>query len=527
MLHSGACAAREPQPLSVLIIEDSEEDADLLLLELRRGGFHPVHRRVDTPQAMADALAERSWDIILSDFSMPRFTMPKALQMVQERGLDLPFLIVSATIGEEAAVEAMRCGAHDYILKDRLGRLVPAVQRELKEAEVRRERKNLEEQLRQAQKLESLGLLAGGVAHDFNNLLTGILGNASLVLELLSPPEPERSMLQDVVRASERAAELTRQLLAYAGKGKFVVQPVHMSEMVREIGQLVRSSIPRQVELKMELQADLPLVEADPSQMQQLIMNLVINAAEAIGDKTGTVEVTTGVCEATRDTGLAVYLRVRDSGCGMDERTQAQIFDPFFTTKFMGRGLGLAAAQGIVRGHGGGIQVTSQLGVGSTFEVWLPAMERGAELWQAPLQNANPTALSGAGVILVVDDEEFVRRAAKATLERYGYEVITAENGKQAIELFRKEGERVRLVLLDLTMPVLSGEDTYDYIRTIDPRVPVIVSSGYDEMEAERRFGDKKVFDFLKKPYEAQHLAQKVKTALRVEEQTRGPRRAS
>src|SRR5579872_4394368 len=264
MEFGGAGIVLETQPLSVLIIEDSEEDADLVLLELRRGGFAPVHRRVDTPQALREALAEKDWDLVLSDFSMPCFSMPHALSMVQEKGLDVPFLIVSATIGEEAAVEAMRAGAHDYILKDKLGRLVPAIRRELKEAEVRKQRKDLEEQLRQAQKLESLGLLAGGVAHDFNNLLTGILGNASLVLELLSPPEPERTMLQDVVKASERAADLTRQLLAYAGKGKFVVQPVHMSELVREIGQLVRSSIPRQVNLKLDLPEDLPLVEADP-----------------------------------------------------------------------------------------------------------------------------------------------------------------------------------------------------------------------------------------------------------------------
>ncbi len=443
---------------------------------------------------------------------MPRFTMPQALMMVQERGLDVPFLIVSATIGEEAAVEAMRCGAHDYILKDKLGRLVPAVRRELKEVEVRKQRKDLEEQLRQAQKLESLGLLAGGVAHDFNNLLTGILGNASLVLELLSPPEPERTMLQDVVRASERAADLTRQLLAYAGKGKFVVQPVHMSEMVREIGQLVRSSIPRQVELKMALPEDLPLVEADPGQMQQLVMNLVINAAEAIGDRTGTVHVTTGVHEMAN--GLFVLLKVRDTGCGMDDTTRAQIFDPFFTTKFMGRGLGLAAVQGIVRGHNGRIQVTSRPGEGSTFEVWLPVMERQAGMWQTPSHAMTATALSGAGMILVVDDEDLVRRTARSTLQRYGYKVLEAENGRAGIEMLRRMRDNIALVLLDMTMPVMSGEETYDHIKRISPRTPVIVSSGYDEMEAARRFGDKEVLDFLKKPYEAQKLAQKVKTAL-------------
>lgn len=509
----GVGLAMETQPLKVLIVEDSEEDADLVLLELRRGGFNPTHKRVDTPEALSEALEENNWDLVLSDFSMPRFTMPKALEMVQEKGLDVPFLIVSATIGEEAAVEAMRAGAHDYILKDKLSRLVPAVRRELKENEVRRERRDLEEQLRQAQKLESLGLLAGGVAHDFNNLLTGILGNASLVLEMLSPPEPERSMLEDVVRASERAAELTRQLLAYAGKGKFVVQPVHLSEVVREISQLVRSSIPRKVELRMNLPADLPLVEADPSQMQQLVMNLVINAAEAIGDQTGTVEVTTSVRHAG-EKGVSVCLRVCDTGCGMDESTRAQIFDPFFTTKFTGRGLGLAAVQGIVRSHDGSVHVNSRPGQGSVFEVCLPAMERYAALWQAPLTANTPTALSGAGVILVVDDEEIVRRTARATLQRYGYTVVEAENGVEAVDLFRRMGDSVALVLLDLTMPVMSGEETYERLKAIDSSVPVIVSSGYDETEAARRFGGEGVMDFIKKPYVAQKLAEKVKAAM-------------
>ena len=513
MSVGGAGLAVEAQPLRVLIIEDSEEDADLVILELRRGGFQPEYKRVETPQTLSEALDEREWDVVLSDFSMPRFSMPKALAMIQERGRDVPFLIVSATIGEEAAVEAMRAGAHDYILKDKLGRLAPAIRRELKEVEIRRERRNLEEQLRQAQKLESLGLLAGGVAHDFNNLLTGILGNASLVLEMLSPPEPERGMLEDVVRASERAAELTRQLLAYAGKGKFVVQPVHLSEVVREIGQLVRSSIPRQVELNMNLPPDLPVVEADPSQMQQLVMNLVINAAEAIGDKTGTVEVTTGVRRIANRHGIYVCLEVRDTGCGMDAQTREQIFDPFFTTKFTGRGLGLAAVQGIVRSHDGTIDVDSHPGQGSTFRICLPAMERYAAMWEIP-QTAEPNALSGAGIILVVDDEELVRRTAKAALQRYGYTVVEAENGLEALELFQRMQDSVALVLLDLTMPVLSGEDAYWQLKALKPDLPVIVSSGYDEMEAERRFGGEGVKDFIKKPYVAQKLAQKVQEAL-------------
>ena len=378
---------------------------------------------------------------------------------------------------------------------------------------MRRQRRDLEEQLRQAQKLESLGLLAGGVAHDFNNLLTGILGNASLVLEMLSPPEPERSMLEDVVRASERAAELTRQLLAYAGKGKFVVQPVHLSEVVQEISQLVRSSIPRKVELKMSLPADLPLVEADPSQMQQLVMNLVINAAEAIGDQTGTVEVTPAF--ATRPATASPYA----SECATPAAAWMNRPGRRFSIRSSppnspARGLGLAAVQGIVRSHGGSIQVNSRPGLGSIFEVVLPAMERYAGLWQAPLAASTPPALSGDGVILVVDDEEIVRKTAKATLQRYGYTVVEAENGLEAVEMFERMRDSVSLVLLDLTMPIMSGEETHRRIKAINPSVPVIVSSGYDEMEAARRFGSEGVLDFIKKPYVAQKLAEKVKAAM-------------
>src|SRR4051812_14949269 len=285
----------KPMPLKVLIVEDSEEDADLIVLELKRGGFEPVYRRVDNADDMAEALHERDWELVLSDFSMPRFSVTEALNMVQTRGLDIPFVIVSATIGEEAAVEAMKAGAHDYILKHRLSRLVPAVNRELRESAVRLERRNLEEQLRHAQKLESLGLLAGGVAHDFNNLLTGILGNASLVLDVI-PADPEvKGMLQDIIRASERAADLTRQLLAYAGKGKFVIEPVDCSALVRDISELLRSSVPRSVELSPPLHPAPPPIEADASQIQQLVMNLILNAVEATGERPGIVRVATTV----------------------------------------------------------------------------------------------------------------------------------------------------------------------------------------------------------------------------------------
>ncbi len=270
---------------------------------------------MDNREALLRALDEGTWDVVLSDFSMPRFSVPKPWRWCSRRALDLPFVIVSATIGEEAAVEAMKAGAHDYILKHRLGRLVPAVKRELRESAMRRERRNLEEQLRHAQKLESLGLLAGGVAHDFNNLLTGILGNASLVLELTPPDAETGGMLRDIIRASERAADLTRQLLAYAGKGKFVIEPVDVSELVRDISELLRSSVPHTIELALHLGAGLPAVEADASQMQQLVMNLILNAVEATGERPGVVRVSTGVREI-RPIGKPLALPSRFAAAG-------------------------------------------------------------------------------------------------------------------------------------------------------------------------------------------------------------------
>ncbi len=516
----------ETAPLNVLIIEDSEEDANLIVLELKRGGFEPSYRRVDNREAMLRALDEGAWDVVLSDFSMPRFSVSEALALVQAKGLDIPFVIVSATIGEEAAVEAMKAGAHDYILKHRLGRLVPAVNRELRESAMRRERRNLEEQLRHAQKLESLGLLAGGVAHDFNNLLTGILGNASLVLEMTPSDSETGGMLRDIIRASERAADLTRQLLAYAGKGKFVIERVDMSELVRDISELLRSSVPHTIELSLGLGAGLPAVEADASQMQQLVMNLILNAVEATGERPGVVRVSTGVYEIqpqekplhfrpdSPQPGTYVSIEVSDDGCGMNEMVKSQIFDPFFTTKFTGRGLGLAAALGIVRGHKGGIRVQSTEGRGSTFTVLLPAL--GSTPSHAGQRAADMDTLpqGSAGSVLIIDDEEVVRRAARATLEHYGYSVFEASDGRDGADLFSRLHDRVSCVLLDLTMPHMDGYDVWLYIHRVRPDMKVVISSGFDESEARKQFAEAPTLDFIQKPYTAAALVRKIRTAM-------------
>ena len=404
-------------------------------------------------------------------------------------------------------------------LCDREGRVVGAshVARDITD------RKKLDAQVRHSQKLESLGVLAGGVAHDFNNLLTGILGNTSLALEILSADNPTRAILRDVMSASERASHLTRQLLAYAGKGRFVIEPINLSGLVREISALIQTSIPKNVQLRLELREDLPLVQADSSQLQQLVMNLVINGAEAIEpDENGTVLVTTGIQAVDEHyvlstmgdpqppLGTYVSLEVHDSGCGMDDATVSRIFDPFFTTKFTGRGLGLAAVQGIVRGHKGTLKVYSRPGNGTTFKVLFPAAAESAPAKPAPL----PHLRGNNQLIMVVDDEEIIRRTAKVMLEHYGYTVVVAQNGQEGVDLFQVLGDKVSAVLLDMTMPVMNGEEAFRKLKAMQPDVCVLLSSGYNEVEAIRRFTGKGIAGFIQKPYSAQALGEKLKTAL-------------
>jgi PAS domain S-box-containing protein len=390
------------------------------------------------------------------------------------------------------------------------------------------ERKRAEAQLQHTQKLESLGVLAGGVAHDFNNLLTGILGSASLAFDATVTESPLRPMLRNIIDASERAAHLTRQLLAYTGKGRFILEPINLSTLVREISTLIQTSIPKNVHLRLDLKDSVPLIHGDIGQMQQVVMNLVINGAEAItGGSAGTVVVTTGVQDVDElyiqttlspgelRPGRYVSLEVHDTGAGMDEQTISRIFDPFFTTKFTGRGLGLSAVMGIVRSHGGALKVYSTPGQGSTFKVLLPATadaEPGSKAEHAP---AATVAQPGAGLVLVVDDEEIVRRTANATLERAGYTVVLAETGEGALDIFSQRAGEIVLVLLDLTMPGIGGEETFRRLKTIRPDAKVILSSGYNEVEAVQRFIGKGLAGFIQKPYTAARLVETVNVTLR------------
>ncbi len=382
------------------------------------------------------------------------------------------------------------------------------------------ERAALEQNLRQAQKLESLGVLAGGIAHDFNNLLTGILGNANLA-RLESPPgSASLPYLDQVEQICQRAADLCRQMLAYAGKGRFVVERLDLNRLVADMAQLLGVSVPKAVALSFRPAESLPPVLADASQLRQVVMNLVLNAAEAVGERGGSVGVSTGRVRvgpgAAPEPDLApgdyVCLEVSDDGPGMTEEVRARMFDPFFTTKFAGRGLGLAAVQGIVRGHKGAIRVASEPGRGTTFRVLFPGAGGTAE---APaVGGAPPAAWRGQGTVLVADDEEAVRAVTARMLESLGFRVVTAEDGAQAVERLRADPDAFRLVLLDLTMPRLCGEGALQALRGLRPDVRVVLMSGYTEQEVTTRFAGQGLAGFLQKPFPLEALAAKVREAL-------------
>ena len=386
-------------------------------------------------------------------------------------------------------------------------------------------------QMQHTQRLESLGVLAGAIAHDFNNLLTAVLGNVDMATADLTPTASGHAYLQEIDRAARQAADLCRQLLAYAGKGDFSIQKLDLGHLVQEMVYMLEVSISKKAVLRYNLAPDLPQVEADAAQMRQVILNLIVNASEAIGERSGYVSVTTGVTHCdnnyladcllgdTRKAGVYVYLEVADNGYGMDPLTLDRIFEPFFTTKLAGRGLGLAAVLGIVRVHNGVVRVTSEPGKGTTFKVLLPALptaiaaaeEENAGKEEPPEESL--PAWRGSGTVLVVDDEESVRTIARQMLERMGFRVVLAGDGSEAVQVFRDmetSGERITCVLLDLTMPHMDGEEAFRELRRLRKDVTVVLASGYSEQALADRFAGMGMSGFLQKPYRLASLQRKM-----------------
>jgi len=380
-----------------------------------------------------------------------------------------------------------------------------------------------EESFRQAQKLESLGILAGGIAHDFNNLLTAILGNLNLAGAAL--PEGSRAgrYLEKVEKTVLRASELTRQMLAYSGRGHFEVGPLDLNLAVTEIAHLLSVSIPKTARLDFRLEKGLPAVEADGAQLQQVVMNLVTNAAEAIGDREGVIELLTrsvvfseattlsGYPDQVVPPGRYVVLETRDTGIGMDEETLRRIFDPFFTTKPGGRGLGLSAMLGIIKGHKGAIRIESTPGVGTVFQVFLPCCGTGAG---AAAPGQDPAAGRLKGRILLVEDEDEIREASATDLARHGLTVVEARDGQEALDRFRETPRGFDLVVMDLTMPRMDGRTAFQEIRKLNPDTPVILCSGYDQESFAASFGGEAPTAFVQKPYRPQELRRRVASVI-------------
>lgn len=510
--------------LRLLIVEDSEDDTLLLMRELRKGGFEPDYQRVDTAAAMMEALAGQSWDLIISDNAMPQFDAMSALEIAKESDPDLPFIIVSGRIGEAVAVAAMRAGASDYIMKANLNRLCPAIERELQDAEVRRERRSAEEALHQAQKMESLGLMAGGVAHDFSNLLVAIKGQCGIAISQLPEESQARVHLNKVIKATEKAADLTRQMLDFAGGGQFELRPIELNQLLRDSASLLDVVLPGSVELTLDLASELPSIMGDGNQIQQILMNLTLNGADAIGSKSGDLAIVTGLLPGNgrrvykgwyraldaRSTRAHVFLEIRDNGSGMDRARAAKIFDPFYTTKGKGRGLGLAAVLGIVRGHGGGLWVKSRPGRGTAFRVLFPALERDLSDDPEPVVES---ALDNR-LVLVIDDELPVREAVADILEMHGLRVLSAAGGNEGLAMFREASGEVELVILDLTMPEMSGEETLHKLQAVDAATPVLLASGYGLSEAKSLAASGHHVGFLQKPFGAAQLLKAVGEAL-------------
>ena len=419
----------------------------------------------------------------------------------------------------QVAVSAIRDGAGRYL--NSVGTVVDISQRKLAEEE----RLALQRQMEQTQRLESLGTLAGGIAHDFNNLMMVVLGYADLAMKQAPPRSPACESLVEIETAGRRAAELCRQMLAYSGRGQFVLQALDLSRVIDDMVVLLQATISETAVLALDLQKSIPPLEGDLSQVRQIVMSLVTNGSEAIGDRGGTIRISTGVTECSREmlaetylddnllAGYYVYLEVSDTGCGMSRETLARIFEPFFTTKFLGRGLGMAAVLGIVRGHHGAIHITSELGTGTTIRVYFPVRGEDAPVAAA---TTTPTVTAAAtfaaytsadspsgpsGLVLLVDDEEPLRLLETQMFGALGYEVLPAADGQEAVELYAARWHEIDLVVLDLTMPRMDGEQTLRELRRINPVARVIMSSGYDEQDVSARFAGKGLAGFLQKPY--------------------------
>jgi two-component system cell cycle sensor histidine kinase/response regulator CckA len=508
-------------PIRVLMIEDSESDAALIVRELERGGFEVTPLRVDSPAAMNTALEGPEWDLVISDYSMPHFSGTDALKLLRSKWCDVPFIFLSGTIGEEIAVAAMRNGAQDYFSKSNMKRLAPAVHRELKESEQRRERKRLEAHVILLQKFEAIGRLAGGIAHDFNNVIGAILGSAELGHEEAQNEPRLQKRFVKIRDQANWAARLTSQLLAFARRQVLQPRRINLNDLIEESIKLLRRVIGEHIEVRIVAAPNLRVALADPAQIEQVLMNLCLNARDAMPDGGQLIVETQNVeigdehsrLHTNAQPGSYIQLSVSDTGKGMDAGTAERIFEPFFTTKEMGRGtgLGLATVYGIVKQHNGFVYVYTEPGKGTSFRVYFPASSGVVEK-----QDRQPDLppQRGSETILLAEDNVELRELGQEMLAGLGYRVILATDGKDAIQQFKLNTNHIDLVILDVVMPGLGGPDAFREISAIRPGQRVIFITGYTSEAAEINSLLEAGAVFLQKPYSRKSLSSAIRGAL-------------
>ena len=507
--------------LRAIIVEDSEDDSELVQRELRKGGFDLICQRVDSAAGLLQALAHGEWDLVVSDHTMSGFTGLQALEIVRARHADIPFIFVSGTLDEATAILGLRNGAQDYLIKGHLQRFLPAVEREMRETEQRRERKKLEHQVLQLQKFEAIGRLAGGIAHDFNNLLSAILGWAEMGLEDPQAGSRAHDRFQKITEQAHRATKLTSQILAFARCQALQPRRLNLNTCVDDVASLLFKLVGDRVDIRVLAEQHLRIVMADPLQIEQILMNLCLNARDAM-PKGGLLVIETRNVDIPDDhsqtrpealPGHYALLCVTDTGIGMDQLTQERIFEPFFTTKELGRGtgLGLATVYGIVKQHAGFVYVYSELGKGTAFRLYFPCCEGQPD---APPPQTPVELRRGHETILLADDHDGLRDSAAEMLRELGYHVIAAANGQDAVNQFESHSQEVNLLLLDVIMPELDGPHAYQRIAAIRPDIPVIFTSGYTPEVVPLISAVGRTSVVLQKPYTNKSLSQAIRSAL-------------
>jgi two-component system cell cycle sensor histidine kinase/response regulator CckA len=510
-------------PLNILHLEDDPADAKLVQSTLEAEGITCATTCVQSRADFVAALERGDVDLVLSDCALPAFDGWAAVKIVRAKWPAIPVIFVSGTLGEERAIDSLKSGATDYVLKERLGRLAPAVRRAMQEVKERAEHQRLEAQLIEAQKMEVLGQLAGGVAHDFNNILSVIMGYSDLMTNQLEPDSPLKKCTEEIRHASNRAAGLTRQLLLFSRKQMVQFVVLDVNDVIKDLDKMLRRLIDANIEMTIIPGAKIGFIKADPGYVGQVLMNLVVNARDAMpsGGKLiiATDNVTLAANDARAATGAVagdyVVLSVSDTGAGMTEAVKARIFEPFFTTKPKGKGtgLGLATCRTIVLQSGGHIAITTELGSGTTFKVYFPRVQQPPEVLARSIQTGSLPR--GLETLMVVEDEPSLKHLACGTLESLGYAVLSASNGQEALHVAQAhKGAPIRLVITDVIMPVMGGKVMAEWLTTANPRLQVLFTSGYTDGALALLGALEPGVAFLSKPYTPALLARKVREML-------------